>query len=107
MQRDKIDALLGFAVKAGKIIYGIDTIESTAKRFYSICICHTTADNTKRKTEAVANAKKVPLILSQHKLEDVLYRKNCKVIAITDKQMSEAMIAALGENYRLFNSEVK
>ncbi len=49
----------------------------------------------------------MPVVLSDNMLENAVGRKNCKVVAVLDKQMSEAMLLRLGENYRLIGSEVK
>ena len=105
--RNKVDSLLGFAVKAGKAIYGADTLESSKKRYRIIFLCNTATENTKKKVLAVAEKKRVPVVLSDNMLENAVGRKNCKVVAVLDKQMSEAMLLRLGENYRLIGSEVK
>ncbi len=105
--RDKVESLIGFAVKAGKVVYGADTLESYKKRYHIIFLCNTATENTKKKVIAVAEKKHVPVVLSENVLENTVGRKNCKVVAVLDKQMSEAMLARLGENYRLIGSEVR
>ena len=105
--RDKIDSLIGFAIKAGKVIYGGDTFESSRKRCYLIVMCRTTADNTQKKVLYTASEKNIPVIFSEKPLQDAVGRNNCKVIAVTDKQMAQAMIKHTNENYRLYSSEVK
>lgn len=107
MLRDKIESLIGFAVKAGKTVYGADAIESTKTRYYLIFLCNTASDNTKNKVISIAQNKHVKVIVTEKELQYAVNRKNCKVLAITDKQMSEAMLKSLGENYRLISAEVK
>ena len=107
MQRDKIESLLGFAVKAGKIIYGSDNIEVVKRRYFLVIICNTLAENSRKKVLKAASDKKVPVILSANELQYTVNRRNCKAVAITDRQMSEAMLKMTNENYRLISSEVK
>ncbi len=106
MQRNKIDSIIGFAVKAGKVIYGSDSL-SVNRRYYLICMCDTTADNTRKKVIDIAQKRNVPLIISKSELCNAVGRNNCKVIALTDKQMSESILSRLDEKYRLISSEVK
>ena len=106
MQKDKIDSLLGFAVKAGKLLYGCDTLESVRKPVYLIIVCQTLADNTRKRVLAVAERKNIPVAQSTNALENAVGRQNCKVISVTDKQMAKAMRGYMGQNYSLIRSEV-
>lgn len=105
--KDKVESLLGFAVKAGKIIYGSDKISAAKTKYYIIFLCDTAAENTKKHVLAVAKDKSVPVITPDTQLQDLVYRKNCKALAVTDRQMAEAMLGMLGDNYHLINAEVK
>lgn len=107
MQKSKIESLLGFAVKAGKVLYGSDSLSSPKARYYVICMCRTTAPNTQKKVAATAQLRSVPILVAEKELQYTVGRKNCKVLAITDKQMSEAMLKGTDEEYHLFHSEVK
>ncbi|MCI8413183.1 MAG: hypothetical protein HFE47_03710 [Clostridia bacterium] len=104
--KDKIDSLLGFAVKAGKILYGADSLQSAKKNYYVIFVCGTTAENTRKKVFSLAEERRVPILLSENELQYAVSRANCKVLAVTDKQMATAMLAASGENYRVISAEV-
>lgn len=107
MQRSKIDSLLGFAVKAGKLIYGIDSVEVFGQKLYVIFICDSASERTKEKVLRIASAKNIPVILSEKELQYAVGRKNCKIVAVKDKQMAQAMLGYLGESYRIISSEVK
>lgn len=107
VQKDKVDSLLGFAVKAGKLLYGSDTLETARKAVYLIVMCGTTAENTRKKVLELAAKKNIPVLEAQNALQDTVTRCNCKVIAITDRQMANAMQEYAGQNYRLIRSEVK
>ena len=106
VQKDKAESLIGFAVKAGHVLYGIDTVEAARKKLYLIVLCDTVAENTRKKALSVAAAKHVPVIVSRNELQYTVGRKNCKVLAVTDRQMAEAIVTLHGENYHII-SEVK
>ena len=99
MATDKVKTLIGFAMKAGKVVFGTDNIEySRTKRL--IILCNTLSENSRNKV--VAHCGKVPVLLvTQGTLAEITHRENCKAIAITDKQMSEAMLNNKNGNYRL------
>lgn len=105
---DKIESLLGFAVKAGKIIYGFDNIETLRKKRYLIIIDKTASKRLSRHCTEFAKSKHLPLLQINHKkIEDVVHKLNCKVIAITDKQMSAAILKFANDNYEVLTSEVE
>lgn len=107
MEKDKIESLLGFAVKAGKVLYGADNLQTTRTRVHAIFLCKTASDNTKQKVRESANGKHIPVIVAEKELQYVVSRMNCKVLGITDKQMAQAMLARLNESYHTDGSEVK
>lgn len=107
MEKDKIDSLLGFAVKAGKVLYGADNLQTTRTRVYAIFLCGSASENTKQKVRELALGKQIPLVIAEKELQYVVSRMNCKVLGITDKQMAEAMLARLNESYHTDGSEVK
>ena len=105
---DKIESLLGFAVRAGKIIYGFDNIEALRKKRYLIILDNSVSERLLRHCTEFAKSKHLPLLRIKHKkIEDIVHKLNCKVIAITDKQMSDAIIKFANDNYEVLTSEVK
>ncbi len=105
---DKVESILGFAVRAGKVIYGIENVEHLRKKRYLMLICNSLSERSVRKCIAVADAGKVPLLQVKNKpLEELVHKTNCKVIAIGDKQMSQAILKFRNENYEVLTSEVK
>ena len=96
MQRvnDKTAALIGFAIKAGKVVFGTDAVLRYRKKMPLIVLCHTLADNAAGKITRYAER------------STLTHRQGCKAIAITDKQMSEAILKSMNGTYRLV-TEVK
>ena len=99
MATDKLKTLVGFAMKAGKVVYGIDNIEySKSKRL--IILCKTLSENSFKKV--VAQAGKTPVLLcTQSTVAEITYRDGCKAIAIADKQMAEAIMKLKNGSYQL------
>lgn len=107
MEKDKIESLLGFAVKAGKLVYGADSLETTRTRVYAVFTCSTASENTRQKVRKLTSAKRIPMVITKNELQYIVSRKNCKVIGVTDRQMAEAMLARVNESYYIDCSEVK
>lgn len=96
---DKTKSLIGFAIKAGKIIFGSDNIVS-AKRKYLIIVCRTLSENGLNRLKN--NCPGVPLLKCVYSdLSEAVHRDNCKAIAFTDKQMSQAVLS--GYNNRMYD----
>lgn len=103
---DKIASLIGFAVKSGKIIYGLESLEEGKRKRYLIVCCHTLSERAKIGVKKVAQRDGVFIVETKtRKLEDIVYKKNCKVIGISNKQMADAIINYITEDYSLIKSE--
>ena len=103
--RDKITSLLGFAVKAGKLIYGSDNIELCRRKIYLIIGCHTLSENGIKRLQRLAAARRTPMLKCLSGLSTTVGKINCKAVALTDRQMAAAMVNNLSENYLLIDVE--
>lgn len=97
--KDKIISLIGFAIKAGKVVFGADNIIKN-KKIYLIVCCKTLSINSLENIKVAVNGK-IPIIISQNPLCDITYKKGVKVLGVTDKQMSSAIIKNLSDNFIL------
>ncbi len=103
---DKVATLIGFAVKANKLIYGLDELEEGKRKRYLIVFCNSLSERGKAEVKELALKNKVPAIETLTvKLEDIVHKKNCKVIGVANKQMSEAIIKYITDDYSLIMSE--
>ena len=102
---DKTAALIGFAIKAGKVVFGTDAILRYRKKMPLIVVCRTLADNATDKIIRYAERSTV-VVSEREEVATLTHRQGCKAIAITDKQMSEAILKTMYGNYRLV-TEVK
>ncbi len=106
MEKDKVETLIGFAVKASKLVYGSDNIVGGRKKPLVI-MCGSAAENTRKSVIDFCNRTKTDLIITKKTLEEIVYRKNCKVIAFKDAQMAGAVKKNINENYTLIVAEVR
>jgi len=95
----KINSLIGFAVKSGKIIYGLDKIVESFKTKL-IIYCASVSDNSFEKIHDLGQTK-IKTVKSIKPLCDIVYKQNCKVIAITDSQFASAILKNLDDDFVL------
>lgn len=89
----KIKTYIGFSVKSGKIIYGADTLIETKKRVKLIIVCKTLAKSTCEKVQEYASSKGIQVLsFDECLLEDIVNKKNCKVIGLLNKNLAQAII---------------
>lgn len=92
MEKSKAITFIGFAIKARKVRCGVNAV-STLKKAELLIVCSTSSENTFK--DAIKLSKKLSaqlLVLNDIKLEDVVYKENCKLIAILDKSLSNAIL---------------
>lgn len=83
---------IGFGVKAGKIIYGIDLIKNSKKQIYIILLCRFASENTKKAAINYAKHSNIDIIMTKEMLlEEIVNKVNCKTAALTDKNLADAL----------------
>ena len=87
----KLEALLGFSVKSGKIVFGFDNLCETRKNVKMVIYSPTTNDKIKQKLKLLCEHKDWILAESIDNLEEVIHRDNCKVVGLLDRDMSNAI----------------
>lgn len=101
MKVDKLKAYLGFAIKSGNVIFGVDKLFESKKTPVLTLVCHTQNEKVYGKIEKFCNLNKINLIkLSNLTLSDLVGRDNCKVISILDINLAQAI-----ENELLMGNE--
>lgn len=65
----------------------------TLKRIDLLIVCHTASDNTKEQAIKVAKKYKCPILETKGvTLEQLVYKENAKVMAVSDKALSKAIL---------------
>lgn len=102
MERDKIETFIGFSIKSRNVVFGLDSVEIYKKRMYCLLICKSASENTEKDILKIAEKRNLPLIKTLDKtLEEITFKNNCKVLALTDKQLSKAVLCNLSSGYML------
>ncbi len=91
-----VEKLLGFAIKANKIVFGTDNI--LKKRVYLIIAADSLSKVAVKKL--VSTKKDVPLFITNLSIEQFIRREGCKVIGLADSQMANAIINNFDSNYQ-------
>lgn len=90
---NKAETFIGFSIRSGKILFGLEQIERSKKIPKLIVVCSTLGENSQKKVLTYSEKKKVNVLkLSQRKLEDIVHKDNCKIIGLTDAHLAQAVI---------------
>ncbi len=107
MTPDKIASMLGFAMRAGKAVYGVDMICRSGSKVYAVLYAADLAEGSAFKLKAAAAAKGAAVIRCADDLSEITHRVNCKAIGVADRQMAEAILGNLNEKFVIEPAEVK
>lgn len=87
-EKDKFIAMIGFAKRAGKIVFGIDKLK-VARGVKLLAVSDTASDNLSEEMRRLAQKRDLPLVVAAA-LEDTV-GNNVKALGITDPNMASAM----------------
>lgn len=106
MEKNKVDSFIGFAIKARDIVFGLYSIENYKKKIHLLIMCESAKKNTIKSALNFKEKFEVPLITTKDiLLDDVVFKKDCKLIAITNKNLADAIMNNLNNNYLIFKEE--
>ncbi len=90
---------IGLARKAGAVLFGIDNIISSRKPVHLILLSESEAsENLVKKVNGFLANKNIKLISLKYTLDSILGTQNCKVIGLTNLELSKKV-------YSLINKE--
>ena len=90
---NKAETYIGFSIKSGRIIWGLDNILGSRKLPKLIIICSTLKDNSEKKLLTFADGKGIKALkLTDKTLDGIVNKANCKVIGLTDTNLAQAVI---------------
>lgn len=89
----KAETYIGFSIKSGKIVWGVDNVIGCRVAPKLIIISNTLGENSENKLLSYARTKGIKVLkLINGRLEDVVRKRNCKVIGLTDVHLAQAVI---------------
>lgn len=103
MGQSKINAYIGFCLRARKITLGAGGILALKKGVYLIIFDGTAAKNTVRLAEKCARSFSCPAVVCKSGFGQAVNREGCRIAAITDESLSRAILENIGGEYELFD----
>ncbi len=101
MATGKIESYIGFCIRARKIFYGSGAI-STLRGGAELIICdNSAAKNTKRMVKKFQNRFNCTVMYCISGFERAVNKEGCKIVALRDKSLAEAIISSADENYKI------
>lgn len=89
----KINPYIHFAVKSGKVLWGIDNLVKSKKSVKIVLFDESIGPNSKKDLDRFVENKKVSaLALPKDYLNNLLRRENVKVLAICDNSLGDAIL---------------
>ena len=87
---------IGFAIKARKVRFGVGAVGTLKPKVPLLIVCDSASDNTKKEVVKLATKLRSTLLIATDvKLEDIVHKENCKLIAISDEGLSKAILENL------------
>ena len=98
-KKTKSETFIGFAMRTGKFRIGTNAV-ATLKKAQLMIVCNTASDNTKKEADKLAKKFNCPMLETKNKsLEQITHRENAKVMAVCDKQLSDAILNNSEEDF--------
>ncbi len=88
----KIISYIGFAIKAKKVVAGQSRLKHCKEPLTLIMVGQDATENLIHLAENIAKKHGCPLIKSKCNLEDLTHMAGIKIIALTDENLSKAII---------------
>ena len=89
----KVETYIGFAIKKGSVVYGVDNIKVSRKHMHVILHTESISNNSLSVLREASARSGCPL--AQVDEFEILRKKNCKALAICDKSLARAILENL------------
>ena len=100
MERSKILTYIGFALRARKVRAGVNAIQSLTHSVKVLILCKTASNNTFDEVIKIAKRLNATLIISvDTKVEDIVQKEHCKLIAIEEDELAKAILNNLDSHF--------
>ena len=106
MQNDKISAYLGFCIRSGKIVFGVDRAEALKKGVHLLIADSTLSENSMKVLVKLKEKFSCPLLVTEGvSLSELLHRPAVKAAAVKDKNLASAILTATASDaqYKLYS----
>ncbi len=90
---DKRKAYLGFALRAGKLILGVNAVQAAKRDVYLLVADESASSNTKKQIESIVKKLECPIVWVQD-LEALTGKAYCKLAAVREQSLARAILEA-------------
>ena len=105
MAKSKIETYIGFCIKSRKIALGSGAISVLKGGVYLIILDGTAAKNSKRLALKFKNRFSCPLLICKSGFDEIVNKPFCKLAAICDKNLAQAIKDCEESNFELYVEE--
>ncbi len=93
---EKVKSYVGFAIKARKVLFGVDNITEYRKRLHLIMLDNSLSPNSTKKILRYAEEREISIII--YDINSILPERNCKAMGIMDQNLAVAILKELKES---------
>lgn len=98
----KIESYLGFCLRARKIVLGSGSVDLLKNDVHLIIVCSTASENTFKLAVKFKNRHSCPLMVCKVGLENAVHKEGCKIAAVRDKNLAQAIVENADGDYELY-----
>ena len=91
MDINKIKTYIGFSIRSGQVVYGLDNIMVCKKKIKLVVVSNSISENSLDKVKNVCEKKNLDMLLLSDSLENITKRNNCKVLGILNDELAKAI----------------
>lgn len=102
MEQSKVRTYVGFCIRAGKISLGANAIATLKGGVYLLILDGGAAKNSVRLALKFKRRFACPLLICKHGFSDLVNRPECRIAAIRDKSLAEAILNGGDSGYELY-----
>ncbi len=102
MVKSKIETYIGFLVRSRKITLGSGAISTLHGGVYLIILDGASAKNSQKLALKFKNRFSCPLVVCSLGFEKAVNKEGCKIAAVRDLNLANAILNNLDDNYRLY-----
>lgn len=102
MAKNKVLAYIGLCFKANKIIVGSSAISVFKGKIYLLILDGKAKENSKKYAIKFKNKFNCPLVICNDNFEEVCKKPLCRVVAISDKNLADAILNSGDVGYQLY-----
>lgn len=102
MGKDKAETFIGFCIKSGNLSHGSGAISTLHGGVFLLIMDGDSAKNSVRLALKFKRRFKCPLLVCKQGFGEAVNKPGCKIVAIRDKNLANAILNNKGTNYELY-----